>query len=208
MGIPMTPATFIALAAACAPNVHPQTLHSVVRHESGYNVFAIGINKAARVKSQPGTRHEAIAIAKRLMQQNVKFDAGLAQINVRNLAWLSMSLDDLFDPCKNLKASSLVLSACYKRASLQYGEGQHALRAALSCYNTGNFEGGFANGYVSNVVAEAQTYVPAIALEPVKPGDTASMPVDAPDKKEPRRGDAFSTPDADAFTKAASQKAK
>ncbi len=204
----MTPATFVALAAACAPNIHPQTLHSVIRHESGYNVFAIGINKAERLKSQPKSRTEAIAVANRLMSENVNFDAGLAQINIKNLDWLSMSVDDLFDPCENLKASSLVLSACYKRASQQYGEGQQALRAALSCYNTGNFARGFANGYVRKVVAQAQTYVPAIALEPATTTDTAQPSEDTPATTEPRGGDAFSRPDADAFTRAESQATK
>ena len=197
----MSPATFIALAAACAPNIHPQTLHSVVQQESGYNVFAIGINKAPRLKSQPKTREEAVAIATRLMSQNVNFDAGLAQINIKNLNWLSMSVDDLFDPCKNLKASSLVLSDCYRRASLQYGKGQQALRAALSCYNTGNFNRGFASGYVRNVVAQAQTYVPAVSAEPDPVPNTTSVAEEALPAAKPRGGDAFSTPEPDAFEK-------
>lgn len=203
----MTPATFVALAAACAPNIHPQTLHSVIKQESNYNALAIGINKADQLKSQPKTRAEAIAVANRLVSQNVNFDAGLAQINIKNLNWLSLSVEDLFDPCKNLKASSLVLSTCYKRASLQYGKGQKALRAALSCYNTGNFDRGFSNGYVGNVVAQAQTYVPAIALEPDTTTTTASLPEDAPPIEEPRGGDAFSRhPDLDAFEKEKARK--
>lgn len=202
----MTPATFVALAAACAPNIHPQTLHSVIKQESNYNALAIGINRAARLKSQPKTRAEAVAIANRLMSQNVNFDAGLAQINVKNLNWLSMSVEDLFDPCKNLKASSLVLSACYKRASVHYGKGQHALRAALSCYNTGNFDRGFSNGYVRNVVAQAKTYVPAIAPEPHTPIVNTSALKEPSPAVEPRGGDVFSKHVEDVFAKANSPK--
>lgn len=197
----MTPATFVALAAACAPNIHPQTLHSVIKQESDYNVFAIGINKAARLKSQPKTRDEAVAVAKRLMSHNVNFDAGLAQININNLNWLSMSVDDLFDPCKNLKASSLVLSACYQRASLQYGKGQQALRAALSCYNTGNFDRGFTNGYVRNVVAQAQSYVPAISVKFETTTDATLVPEETHPATEPRGGDVFSKHVEDVFSK-------
>lgn len=197
----MTPATFVALAAACAPNIHPQTLHAVVKQESNYNALAIGINKAARLKSQPKTRDEAIAIANHLINEKVNFDAGLAQININNLNWLSMSVDDLFDPCKNLKASSLVLSACYQRASLQYGKGQQALRAALSCYNTGNFDRGFTNGYVRNVVAQAQTYVPAISVKLDTTTDATPVSEEAPPATVPRGGDVFSKHVEDVFAK-------
>lgn len=204
----MTPAAIIELAATCAPNIHPQTLHSVIRQETGYNIYAIGINHAERLKTQPQTRAEAISIAKHLLSKNVNFDAGLAQINIKNLNWLSMSVEDLFDPCKNLKASSLILSSCYKRAKQQYGEDQQALRAALSCYNTGNFNRGFANGYVNKVVAQAQTYVPAIELEAGTSKDNVSEPKDNSAATEHRDGDAFSHPDADAFTRAERQTTK
>jgi len=196
----MTSATFLALAAICAPNIHPQTLHSVVRHESGYNAFAIGINKAPRLKFQPKNRSEAIAVANRLMKHNINFDAGLAQINITNLEWLSQSIEDLFDPCKNLKAASIILSDCYQRATRQNGKGRRALRAALSCYNTGNFNQGFVNGYVQKVIAQAQTYVPAITPEPATTDNSTSSEYD-PITQEQKLGDAFSAPDADAFTR-------
>jgi len=43
----------------------------------------------------------------------------------------------------------------------RYGDQQQALRAALSCYYSGNFETGFRHGYVQKVVANAGD-VPAI----------------------------------------------
>src|SRR5699024_1664981 len=68
----------------------------------------------------------------------------------------------VFDPCTNLKAAQTVLSECYGRALKRYSDPQQAVRAALSCYNTGNFDRGFSNGYVGKVLAEAGVTVPAI----------------------------------------------
>ncbi len=44
----------------------------------------------------------------------------------------------------------------YARAVKRYGYGQRALLAAVSAYNTGNFQAGFKNGYVARVVAATQ----------------------------------------------------
>ena len=42
-----------------------------------------------------------------------------------------------------------ILTADYAEAARRQGEGQPALRAALSAYNTGDFSRGFRNGYVA-----------------------------------------------------------
>jgi type IV secretion system protein VirB1 len=57
------------------------------------------------------------------------------------------------------KASSLVpalLAEACGRAVRIMGEGQPALLATLSAYNTGTFTGGFANGYVAKYVPESR----------------------------------------------------
>ena len=46
----------------------------------------------------------------------------------------------------------------YARAVARFGEGQTALLAAISAYNTGDRQRGFANGYVARV-----TGIPAMA---------------------------------------------
>ena len=43
----------------------------------------------------------------------------------------------------------------YERGAARHGPGQPALRVALSYYNTGHAERGFANGYVARVTAHA-----------------------------------------------------
>jgi len=51
--------------------------------------------------------------------------------------------------CANLRAGNTILTQAYGRAVGRYGEGQEALKAALSAYNTGKFATGFTNGYVA-----------------------------------------------------------
>lgn len=151
------------LAATCAPDIHPVTMAAVVKHESGFNQYAIGVNRGKRLASQPRSRDEAIRIVRDLMDKGIDFDAGLGQINVRNWQWLGLTPEKVFDPCTNLRASQAVLKDCYVRATSRFQAGQPALMAAFSCYNTGNFQRGFDNGYVGKVLASAGVQVPKIA---------------------------------------------
>lgn len=159
-----------ALAIACAPNVHPNTLDALVMHESGRKPYAINVNGdmsgISGLARQPVSRDEAITQARTLMTKGVDFDAGLGQINVRNWHWLKLTAETVFDPCTNLQAAQTILTQCYTRALKRHQAEQQALQAALSCYNTGNFERGFRNGYVDKVLAQAGIKIPAIRAAP------------------------------------------
>ncbi len=151
------------LALACAPNIHPVTLDALIRHESGARQYAIGVNRKGKaLPQQPHDLEAARQAAEDLIAGSIDFDAGLGQINVRNWAWLGLTSTTVFDPCQNLAATQAILSACYARALSTHRDQQRALRAALSCYNTGNFTKGFANGYVGKVLAQAGIRVPAL----------------------------------------------
>jgi type IV secretion system protein VirB1 len=39
----------------------------------------------------------------------------------------------------------------YLKSAKDIGQGQESLKSAISAYNTGNFDNGFANGYVAKV---------------------------------------------------------
>ena len=172
-------AELAALAMTCAPNIHPVTLQALIRHESRVQQYAIGVNRKGRhLRQQPKTLAEATAAADRLIDQGIDFDAGLGQINVRNWARLNLDSKTVFDPCRNLAAAQTVLAECYARALPQQTDPQHALRAALSCYNTGNFKRGFTNGYVGKVLAQAKIKVPA--LTPLKNETTGPATKAAP----------------------------
>lgn len=161
---------FQTLAKQCAPSVNETTLSKIVSHESSSNPYAIGLNsKTERLPRQPQTRAEAIATAEWLYARGYSFDSGYGQINSHNLKPLGLTFEDLFTPCKNLQASAQILTDCYSRAIAKGNPaGQVALRAALSCYNTGNFTAGFKNGYVALVAAAppATLAVPALDSTP------------------------------------------
>ena len=108
---------FFVLAQQCAPAVHPQTLAAIVKTESGFNPFAIGVNKGGlQLTRQPTNKAEAVAAAKTLIAGGQTIDMGLGQINSENLTRLGMTGDEVFDVCKNLSAAALILEDNFTRA--------------------------------------------------------------------------------------------
>lgn len=155
-------AAALALAAQCAPTVAPETLLSVVQVESRFDPLAIGVNGLPRVALAPKSIDEAVARAGELIATGRSLDLGLAQINSKNLAWLGLSLREVFEPCANLRAAARVLEAGYARSNPQQVGQQAALRTTLSYYNTGHPSRGLGNGYVGKVEAAAGHIVPAL----------------------------------------------
>lgn len=165
----LDPQVVVELAVQCAPGVAPATLLAVARAESALDPLAIGVNGAHTRRPRPSTAVEAAMAARSLVAAGHDIDLGLAQINIRNLARLGLSIEAAFDPCRNLAAAAEVLREGYARGRARHGPGQAALRVALSVYNTGHAERGFANGYVARVVARAGPRLPANATPPPAP---------------------------------------
>lgn len=155
-------AAALALAAQCAPTVAPETLLSVVQVESRFEPLAIGVNGLPRVTVAPTSVDDAVARAGELIAAGRSIDLGLAQINSKNLAWLGLSLREVFEPCTNLQAAARVLQDGYGRSDAERVGEQAALRTTLSYYNTGHPSRGVGNGYVGKVEAAAGRIVPAI----------------------------------------------
>jgi type IV secretion system protein VirB1 len=185
----MMPIDFSLLAQQCAPTVHPTTLQALVRTESGFNPYAIGVI-GGHLARQPRNEAEAVATAKALDAQGLNFSMGLGQINKANLARYGLTYRSVFDMCANLRAGADILSRCYARAAGSMGVGDRALSAAISCYYSGTFTRGFvaeADGtsYVQRVAANAQpaaqtTVVPAIPVvmnRPATPKSDRARPV-------------------------------
>jgi type IV secretion system protein VirB1 len=167
-------AMVLSLAQACAPEAAPETLAAVAYAESRFDPLAIGVNRGPRPARRPQDRAEAARLARSLLARGADLDLGLAQINSGNLAWLGLSVEDAFDPCRNLAASATVLRAGYRPDGGRPHQRQAALRVALSRYNTGHPERGFRNGYVARVEAAAARLFPALrapaaALSPGRP---------------------------------------
>src|SRR5690606_8108839 len=117
-------------------------------------------------RPRPRTVAAAVQTAQGLVAAGHDVDLGLGQINVRNLARLGLTLETVFEPCRNLAAAAAVLRDGYARGRALHGPGQAALRVALSVYNTGDPQRGFANGYVARVVAHAAPPAPHTPAEP------------------------------------------
>jgi len=168
---------FEKLAAECAPGVHPSTLKGIVSTESAGNPYAIGV-VGARLARQPRNLIEAIATARALERQGFNFSMGLGQVNRYNLSTFGERYETVFEPCRNLKAGSAILRDCYQRAKARISEDQRALRAAFSCYYSGNFTRGFRPdragqpSYVQKVVANATEAAQAIPIVPAVKADS------------------------------------
>ncbi|MEB2558774.1 lytic transglycosylase domain-containing protein [Burkholderia cenocepacia] len=170
----MMPVDFAMLAQQCAPSVHPTTLQAVVKTESGFNPYAIGV-VGGRLARQPRTRDEAVATARALEAAGWNYSMGLSQVNRANLRLYGLTAETVFDPCANLRAGGAILTDCYTRASAGGRVPQDAVRASLSCYYSGNFTRGFkrepgGTSYVQRVAAAAigasGAVVPPIAVVP------------------------------------------
>lgn len=150
----------MALIQQCSPYVDPVVAQAIVKTESSFRPFAIGVNKGARL-NQPQDYSQAVVSAKKLIGSGGNIDLGLAQINSKNLNWLKLSVEKAFDPCSNLKAMQTVYNDCYSRAG-NSGLGTRMQRA-FSCYNTGNMKRGFRNGYVNKVTKNYNELKPIVA---------------------------------------------
>ncbi len=169
-------ASFVQLAAECAPAVHPTTLLSLVSAESGFRPYAINDNSTAR-RSFPESAAVATALARGLVARGHSIDMGLAQINSRTAPHLGLSIADAFDPCRNLAAAARLMSATYRHTAAFSSTQQQALGAMLSVYNTGNSVRGYRNGYVSRVYLAAARFG-AVAVVPAIDGSSASPVVE------------------------------
>jgi type IV secretion system protein VirB1 len=172
---------------ACAPAIHPVTLEAVIRVESGGNPLALNVN-GLRVQPPPARNaREAEATAERFIAAGYSVDLGLMQVNSRNLPALGLTVAEALEPCANVRAGAAILAADYAIATHQLGEGQGALRSALSRYNTGDPVRGFVNGYVARyygphavpALAGGVRFAAGIMPAPARPAAPAPNPYSA-----------------------------
>lgn len=161
-------ASFRTLAQSCAANVPVSTLEAIARTESALHPFALSINRPHQLarrqgwirgtitlERQPASLEEAIAWTKWLFAQGITVSIGLLQVNSKHAKALHLTVEQLFEPCTNLRAGAALLATNYTAVARAQGEGFPALDTALSYYNTGTPHIGFHNGYVSQVKSNA-----------------------------------------------------
>lgn len=148
---------FGELAKRCAPSVAEDTLRAIVKTESGFNPYAIGVVKGGRKRKikQPRAYHEAMSTIAELELSGADYSVGLAQINRKNFSKYGISASQALDACTNLKVASRILSACFTSAKQSPASDGKALHDALSCYYSGNFKTGYRHGYVDKVRSNA-----------------------------------------------------
>jgi len=177
---------FSAIVQQCTPpNVSAYTMHQIASVESAHKPYAIGFKlirtvrrieggkekvhrEVSLLRSQPKNRDEAIEWARYLLSAGYEFDAGSAQIHSTNFASYGLTVETVFDACSNVRAGALILTDCYRRALDRFKLPAVALQAALSCYQSGNFQTGFQTGYVQKVIAAP---VPHVITPAPRPGN-------------------------------------
>jgi type IV secretion system protein VirB1 len=175
----LTTSAFLALAMQCAPSIHPATLTPIVKTESSFNPWAIGV-VGKPLPRQPQNLDEAVTAVKALVEQGADFSIGLGQINRQHFD--VDKPERVFDPCTNLRMTAVVLQACYSKASKSEPDQQAALQQAISCYYSGNLKRGFAperqfggSSHVQRVLANADGST--VAVPALQPGAPRAAPV-------------------------------
>ncbi|EAK6753174.1 lytic transglycosylase [Campylobacter coli] len=148
----------IALIEQCKnPNVETQIIQKIIQIESNNQQFAININKIGSFI--PKTKDEAKTLTQSFINKGYSVDIGLMQFNSNNLktpTFKNYSIDDLLDPCKNIKAGSDIFYLAYEMTNENLAK-EERINQALSIYNTGDLKKGFSNGYVAKYDSTAKT---------------------------------------------------
>lgn len=166
------------LILSCAPALDPRLAIALIKRESGFNQFAIGLDSKhnVRLSRQPRTAQEAVLTAADLAQKGYSFSVGLTQIHITNVKKWGISWDDAFIPCTSLKISQSIFLSFFKVAQSAGYKGDDAVYAALRGYNSGSINAQVSNNYASAIMASAkgqQGQIPVLKNQI----QTASAPV-------------------------------
>lgn len=163
----------IDLMQTCAPNIAPTTLAAIVRHESGWNPHALH-NNTLKSSIRASSKEEAAAVATKMIKAGQSVDMGLGQINSQHLAKYKLSVEQVLDPCTNLKIAQDILLDGWRVSGGN-------LMGTLSAYNTGKTNSAVGLRYANAVIAKAigsNSYkgVPGQAYAPASPLTSALTP--------------------------------
>jgi type IV secretion system protein VirB1 len=134
-------ADYIALDNECLRHARTPIAQAITSVESAFNPYAIGVAGGALVR-QPRNKAEAVATVVALHAAGWNYDLGCRQINKANLPKYALDLESVFDPSRNAAVGSAIYDDCHRRAAARFTSGPAVTRAALSCYNSGNFSTG------------------------------------------------------------------
>lgn len=146
------------LILSCAPALDPRLALALIKRESGFNQFAIGLDSkhSVRLSRQPRNALEAVQTASELAQKGYSFSVGLTQIHITNVKKWGISWDDAFIPCTSLKISQSIFLDFFKLAQNAGYKGDDAVYAALRGYNSGSINAQVSNSYATAIMATAK----------------------------------------------------
>jgi len=179
------------LIEQCAPQVAPILMEALVRAESAWQPFAIGMDKAHGTVKQPASLAEAVATAKELAAAGRKFSVGLAQIHMTNVSLYGMDWEQAFDACQNLAVGQKILWNFYHRASASGYTGVSAIWAALRGYNSGSVDRAVGDEYANRIFAYMSSAPPRVQI-----GNGVAFGKPAAKNSTPPLSVAASTPEA------------
>lgn len=109
------------------------TLEAIVRVESGGQSVRPQCEPPPRPAASTSDVAEAVSLAQGHIARGYSVDLGLMQANNRNLATLGYTIEQVLDPCSNIRGGAAILTAHYAMAVRVRGEGQGALKGSAQC---------------------------------------------------------------------------
>lgn len=149
----------LLLIEQCSPLVQPQLMMSLIKTESNFKRFAIGMDANSGWVHQPKNIKEAKETVKKLKSEKRSFSLGYAQIHVSNIERFGLTFEQAFDPCVNIHTSELILKEYYTKSLASGYNGYLAMFATLRGYNSGYINREISNHYAVNVLRGANLKV-------------------------------------------------
>jgi type IV secretion system protein VirB1 len=146
-----------ALLRECAPVIEPALAARLVKRESSFNPYAIGLDGRAVLKPQPQSLQEAVEVAEKLIKQGQGFSVGMSQLHISNVRRFRITWRQAFDPCTNLKFGQSLLQHYHTQAVRAGFSGDAAVFVALRGYNSGDIHNPVSNGYAEAILGTRLT---------------------------------------------------
>lgn len=163
----------------CAPTVALELMRELIRQESGFRPFVIGVDAGQPpIARQPTSLDEAVELATDLVKRRgPRFSVGLAQIHASNVARLGLTWQQAFDPCHNVATGERILWSFYRKALASGYSDSLAVWAALRGYNSGSVNAAVSTTYADSILSRLRIApsaghpVPAAPVAVHVPGD-------------------------------------
>jgi type IV secretion system protein VirB1 len=144
-------AAIATLAQQCAPEIATEAVVPLVMTESSGDSSRSTSTRGRAFVPAPSLKAQRSSVAMSLLATP---SMSAWPRSIRPISRLGVSVEEVFDPCTNLRLASAVLQEGYGLATRHY-TGLDAISATYSLYNTGTLTRGFRNGYVGRVWSAA-----------------------------------------------------